>query len=99
MRKWRSFLKRWNWTRVAGVGKDIDMWCFFWFILARGRNEEIIRFALRENYDEMMDEGGHLCLNRDVARGIERCLEIVDPMEREFQKQRKVVTSMLESLD
>jgi hypothetical protein len=99
MRKWRSFMKRWNGTRSAGIGKNIDMWTCFWAIMARSGHEYHIRHTLRENFDEMMDEGGHLVLNRDVARAIERCLQVVDPYANEFHNQRRVVTSMLETLE
>ena len=98
MHKWRSFLKRWSWARSAGIGKDADMWTLFWCLLARSQNEMYIRHALRENYEEMMNEGGHLMLNRNIAIGISKCVELVDPEGKEFKIQRKVSERLLESL-
>jgi hypothetical protein len=95
LHKWRSFLKRWRWASEAGVAKDTEMWTVFWGCLARGQHEFFIRTALREMYHEMMDEGryvgigsGRGVLNKDIGIALGKCLELVDPHEREFEAQR-----------
>ena len=98
MHFWRSFLKRWNWAQAAGIGKDADTWAMFWCSIARGRHEWVIRKALRENYEEMMNEGNHLVLNRSIAIGLSKCIDLVDPEGEEFAVQRKVSNRMLETL-
>lgn len=99
MRKWRSFLKRWNWARDAGVGKDADMWSLFWVLLARGADQASIRMALRYNYHEMLDEGSHLVFNKSTAIGLTKCLDIVDPNGVEFVKHRSVAEGLSKSFE
>lgn len=96
--KWKSFLKRWGRTRSVGIGRDADMWTFFWACLARGQDEYHIRYALREYYNEMLDEGDYLVLNRNVATALVKCIDIVDPQELEFEQQRRVAKNILESI-
>jgi hypothetical protein len=95
--KWESFLKRWRWTVDSGIGKDADMWAVFWGCLARGGHEYHIRTALKDHYHEMLDEGEHLVFNENIGIALGKCLEIVDPEEREFHGHRFAVRSMLGS--
>ena len=98
LHKWRSFLKRWRWATEAGIVKDEDMWTVFWACLARGRHEYYIRYALRESYYDMMEDGKQLILNRNIGIALAKCLEIVDPEEREFRNQRRAAKSMVEAI-
>jgi len=97
MGKWESFLKRWRWTVECGIGKDADMWAIFWACLARGRHEYHIRTALKDHYNEMLDEGEYLVFNENIGIALAKCLEVVDPEEREFKGPRFAVRSMLKS--
>ena len=94
-RKWQSFLKRWRWTVDCGIGKDAEMWAMFWACLARGGHEYHIRTALKDHYNEMLDEGEHLVFNENIGIALGKCLEIVDPEEGEFKGHRFAVRSML----
>lgn len=94
--KWPSFVKRWGWVRAGGVGRDTYMWSLYWCLLARGQNEQAIRIALKDGYPEMMFEGDQLVLNKDIAIGLARCLEIVDPRGMEYHHERGVVKRMME---
>jgi hypothetical protein len=95
--KWFSFKKRWGWARTAGIGRDTHMWTVFWSVLARGQNEMAIRGALKDEYPEMMYEGDQLVLNKDIAIGLAKCLEIADPHENEYQDHRRAVERMMEA--
>jgi ribosomal silencing factor RsfS len=95
MRKWRSFLKRWDLTPESGVGKDADMWSMFWCTLARGADQTYIRYALRRNYPEMLDEGPQLVFNKSMAIGLVKCLDVVDPNGVEFKEHRRVAERLL----
>ena len=97
MGKWGSFFKRWRWTVSSGIGKDADMWAMFWACLARGGHEYHIRTALKDHYNEMLDEGEHLMFNENIGIALEKCLEIVDPEESEFHGQRFAVRRMVNS--
>ena len=81
----------------SGIGKDADMWAMFWGCLARGGHEYHIRTALKDHYHEMLDEGEHLVFNENIGIALGKCLEIVDPEEREFKGPRFAVRSMLGS--
>src|SRR5579862_1686465 len=96
MHMWRSFLKRWHRAGLAGIGKDADLWSLFWGCLARSQNEIYIRQALRENHEEMMNEGNGVVLNRSIAIGISKCVDLVDPEGKEFKVQRKMAESLLD---
>jgi hypothetical protein len=96
-RKWRSFLKRWQWLVRFGVTKDADLWTIFWACLARGQEEFFIRWALTEQFPEMMDEGEGLQMTRNIGVALNRCLEIVDPERLGFEMQWKVAGRILEA--
>src|SRR5208282_2368560 len=83
--KWRSFLKRWNWTKAIGIERDGDLWTVFWGLLARGQNEYYIRSSLRDHFPEMLDEQNGMGWSRNIAIALERCLEIADPHKREYE--------------
>jgi hypothetical protein len=75
------------------------MWSLYWCLLARGQNEQAIRIALKDGYPEMMFEGDQLVLNKDIAIGLARSLEIVDPRGMEYPNERGVVKRMMEDFN
>jgi hypothetical protein len=97
--KWRSFLKRWNWTKATAIERDADLWTVFWGLLARGQNEYYIRLSLRDHFHEMLDEQNSIAWSKNIAIALERCLEIADPHQREYENQRRATQRIFESFE
>lgn len=97
--RWRSFLKRWTWTKEAGIERDIDLWTAFWGLLARGQNEYYIRIALRDHFPELFEGRFEVASCKRIGTALARCLELVDPHEREFETHRRQMQRICESLE